>query len=600
MGSPHWGQDQGWGRKVESVQDSSELRRVLGLARRTWDPAKREAVTERLSAALRMPGSRARLKPLQAMALAEFGLMGGCFAPLPTGEGKTLLTLLAPRMIACRSPLLIAPATLLEKTEEEEAIYRRDWALPPMIQKESYQTLGRVGSADKLDSYKPDCLMLDEGHFIKNPSAGVTRRVLRYLRWARDFGYRVHVLFLTGNPMGTSIKDFAHILPFCLSADRSPVPANDLDLTEWSRALDHDVPEHRRLEPGYLLELCRPGEPVTVGFQRRLRDTPGVILSEQPPLPIPLVCRTHVLDLDPVQDQAIARLRQDWVTPDEIMCADGMEVWRHMREITTGFYEVWVPRAPIEWRGPRSAWYSECRDILTSNRRNLDTEDQVARYVEAHPDHYPGALDLLRAWRKVYPTFTPNPQAHWISHKVIDWIGAWARDPKHGAGQCWIWTERPSVGAMLRERCGIPYYGQDGLDETTGRYSRHHGTPGAPAQGPACLSIRANGTGLNLQHYHRNLVVDVPASPILMEQMLARAHRPGQLAPAVSADFLIGSIEDVEAFWRAHALALRSQELTGQPQKICHALLEDVLTTHDVGRGAYRGPRWTKKRIAAK
>ncbi len=569
------------GRKIEEVQDSRELRRIVDLPRRTWDPAKRAAVVERLSAALRMPGSRATLKPLQAMALAEFGLMQGCFAPLPTGEGKTLLTLLAPRMVECRSPLLIAPAALLEKTEEEEREYRRDWALPAWIRKESYQTLGRVNAANMLDSYRPDCIMFDEGHCIKNKDAGVTKRVLRYLRGAREAGHKVRVMFLTGSPMGRSIRDFAHILPFCIG-DRSPVPGNDLDLDEWRRALDHGIPEHLRLEPGAMSALCEGDEPVTMGFQRRMRDTPGIILSEQPPLPIPLIVKSHVLDLDPVQDEAIAKLRKDWITPDEIMCADGMEVWRHMREITTGFYEVWVPRAPESWNMPRKAWYSMCRDIVSSNRRNLDTEEAVARHVVAFPDHYPGALALLRAWQAVRPAFTPNPVPHWISNRVLDWIGGWAKTHPDS----WIWTERPSVGAALRARTGIPYYGQEGLDEVTGRYSRHH------TSGPACLSMGANATGLNLQHYHRNLVIDVPASPIRMEQMIARTHRPGQKAAAVFCDFIMGSVEDVEAFWRAHALALKSQEITGQPQKICHADLDGVISVHEVGRG----PRWSKAR----
>lgn len=38
---------------------------------------------------LKTPRGTMRLRPIQAIALAEIGMYGGLFGPIPVGEGKT-------------------------------------------------------------------------------------------------------------------------------------------------------------------------------------------------------------------------------------------------------------------------------------------------------------------------------------------------------------------------------------------------------------------------------------------------------------------------------------------------------------------------------
>ena len=304
--------------------------------------------------------------------------------------------------------------------------------------------------------------------------------------------------------------------------------------------------------------------------------------TQEGPLPIDLPITSHAIELDPLLTQAYDTLRDDWTTPDEWPIEDGVAMWRHARELATGFYSRWEPRPPEDWRDARRDWASECREIIKTNRRQLDTELQARRAVEG--GLYPHALPALERWQRIGPTFEPNSVAVWISDRTINYIAAWAR--KHAPAL--IWTERPSVGERLADLHGLPYSGNLGIDRRTGRTIEQHD----PARGSAVLSIDANSVGRNLQAWARNFVVDVPPNGAKWEQMIARTHRDGQKACAVSVDVLFGCIEDVLGFWRALEDSQYAEDMTGQAQKLVHADLEGV---EDAEAARLRaGPQWRK------
>lgn len=558
------------------VQDSAELRRILALPRRVWDQEQTDELVRRMTEAHKTPAGTQTLLPLQAIALAEMAMFRGAHIGIPVGGGKTLVQLLSARMFPhVRRPLYLLPAHLVEKTHREAQEYRKDWVLPHFYRIESYQTLSRVSAADLLDRFQPDLVVLDEAHFTKNVKAGVTKRIFRYLREHPD----TIAVFETGTPFGVSLKDFAHQMSAALR-EGSPVPRSHLDLDEWCRALDADVPEQTAMGFGALYQLDER-DPIE-GFQRRLRETPGIILSRDPPLPIPVHIETHLAPIDPVIEDAIRELRKKWRTPDGIDCKDGVEVWRHAREISTGFYSVWVPRAPEHWREARAAWARECRETLSNNRRDLDTEEQLIRHMAAEPDHYPEALETFQLWQEIEPDFVPNPVPHWISDTVIDWVMKWSRK-----GPGLIWTDRPTVGQRLADR-GLPYYGEEGVDARTGRFVMDH-----DPKKPCVLARRANDSGRNLQAFDRNLIIDVPARGTDWEQLIGRTHRRGQKAQRISVDVLCGVVEDVAGFWKAHGRALRAQQITGQAQKLCHADLSCVIEEIALDKSE---PRWVRSK----
>jgi len=532
-------------------------------------------VADNLTQALKTPRGSMTLRPIQALSLLEVGQYGGGLLPIKVGGGKTLLSLLAPRMLAGARPLLLLPAALRDKTAREMNEYREHWILPPHIQIVSYQTLSTINNADFLEEYQPTMIVCDEAHHLKNVSAAVTKRVSRYMKANPATAF----VAMSGTMTKRSVRDFEHLARWCLR-DRSPVPREFVALDQWSRALDVNVQASRRMLPGALAELrTDPTESIRKAYQRRLVQTPGVVATQDKPLAIPLTLTSHVLESP---GDHWTSLRDDWETPDGWECVDGIEVWRHARELAVGCYYRWDPRPPEDWLAARGAWGSVCRQILKNNRRQLDSELQVVREVQ-RGGYPPDVGKLYAEWKAIEPTFIPNVEAVWESDHAVQWIARWAE-----AGPGIVWISHRFLGDRLADLLSLPYYGGGGLDASTGRSIETHD----PATQGACVaSIAANGTGRNLQAWNRNLIVGVPPNGAQWEQLLGRTHRPGQTRP-VHADVLFGCFEDVKAFWQAVADAKYAEEITGQAQKLCHLDLQGVETVHTIGR--LPGAQWRK------
>tara|TARA_R110000868_G_scaffold83620_4_gene235902 strand:- start:862 stop:2574 length:1713 start_codon:yes stop_codon:yes gene_type:complete len=565
----------------EGVQNSPDLARILSVPRRVWTPEAARDVVRDLTAHLRTRDGAQTLLEHQAIALLEIGIYGGAYLPLPVGSGKTLISLLASRMRPeILRPLILTRAALVEKTKIEEIEYRRNWVIAPLIRVESFERMSRVGAADFLEAYAPDMVIVDEAHALKNRSAAVTRRVFRY---GREHP-RVLIVAMTGSAIGTSIRDVAHIQARCLGA-RSPLPHNHHAIEEWAAALDVGG-RARRLAPGALEALATgQGEDIRTAVCRRILETPGVVAMRGTTIDTPIEIRSHVSEHDSAQVEAMRGLRTTGETPDGELAEDAIAIWRHAREISLGFYSVWDPPAPLGWKLARRQWHAWCRDILDSNRRDLDSAEQLARHLRAHPEHYPEAAEALARWKAIEPSFRPNPKARWISGSTIDWV---ARYLERDRRPTIVWTDRPVVGEALRGLLGIPYFGEEGIDPVSGQYIGH-------ARGTLATSSRAGATGHNLQAFSRNLCLDIPRSPIAWEQRIGRTHRPGQIADLISVDLLFGVREDVVAFQAAQEFAANVEALTAAPQKLCSADCTEVAAPED-----YEGkkdPRWIRPKF---
>jgi hypothetical protein len=235
-----------------------------------------------------------RLKPIQALALAELYEVGGLFGIMGVGAGKTLTSYLAPTMIDSERFMLLIPASLREKTRDDFRVLSAHWNGPPPSQYriESYQALGRVTRATLLEEFQPDTLVMDEAHFVKNPDAAVTKRVKRYVEVRRKNGLRTHVIALSGTITKRSLRDYAHLAMWVLGLN-SPLPITFSDLEAWSDALDERVNPFRRVLPGALIHMCSEEQRVRVlyggdaslqaireAFRDRLTSTPGVAATQ--------------------------------------------------------------------------------------------------------------------------------------------------------------------------------------------------------------------------------------------------------------------------------------------------------------------------------
>jgi hypothetical protein len=514
-----------------------------------------------MTAALRTPAGSWTLRPVQAVALAEIAQGPGALLPIRVGGGKTLISLLAGTVCRAKRPLLLLPAHLREKTLREYDELREHWRLPAFVRIESYQQLSTVASASMLEEYEPDLIIADEAHYLKNTKAACTRRMRRYIEAHEG---RVKFVAMSGTITKRSIADFAHLALWALHTS-SPAPTHYRAIEEWSLALDAKVPDGRRLELGALERLGR--------YRDRLVQTPGVVATQEPPLAIPLIIRGELVEAPPECERALAHLRATWETPDGHPIVDGIAAWRHAQELALGFFYRWNPRPPAWWLIARKAWVGTCREILRTNRRNLDTEYQTVLAVQS--GYYPTARPVLDAWLAARDKFEPNTEPVWLSDHAVNRIAAWMAE-----GPGIVWTAHRALG----QRFGSLYYGPEGLNPAGRPIEKH------PKGAPLVASVAANGTGRNLQAWSRNLIASAPPSGSTWEQLLGRTHREGQQAREVTADVLFGCVEALEGFWRAVQDAAYAEEVTGQSQKLTHAVIDVPEESPTAGAQWVRSP----------
>jgi hypothetical protein len=572
-----------------AVKATPEISRIAALPRRSWSDEAAARLAEMMTNELKTPRGTMSLRRVQAIALYEAMESGGLFGPIRVGGGKTLLTLLVPLVLDAKRPVLLLPAALVEKTWHELAGLREHWRLPTNVQIVSYEMLGLVQSAQKLEYIRPDLIVADEVHMLKNLRAGRTRRVVRYMREHPETCF----VGVSGTVMKKSIRDFAHILRWCLK-DGAPIPETEDETAAWADALDEKVNPLGRRQPGALFDLdpvardtsltASMGSLVELDamrtdsitrarrvFQGRLLDTRGVVAS---PKNDGVTCSLRISALPYEPSPSIAEhfthVRTTMSTPDGWSFAEPTLLRMYLRQLALGFHSVWDPRPPAEWIEARRNWAAFVREVLAESHQ-LDTELQVTNAVDA------GRLSTstLSAWRAVQDSFKIQPKDIWHDDSALQACVTWM-ERERGI----VWTEHRFFARRLAGMAGATYYGENGMSDKGESIT-------LVKPGKAIVASRqANATGRNLQMFSTNLITSCEPSALIVEQLIGRTHRDGQEADEVAVDILLGCREHHDSFQQALDGARATADTLGHDQKL---LISDI-TIPDISQRT--GPLW--------
>ena len=522
-----------------AVGHSRDLQRVLELPRRTLDP-KDDSMAKKWTSILRshdtVPCSCYAkfgfcikdLLPLQGWGLEEASKVSGLLGLLAVSAGKTGIDILAPMVVPnCKVAVLFIPPNLRAQFfQKDYPQWSRHFNVPnlaggrffrpgvPVLHVVAYSELSSAKSTDLLKKIQPDLIIGDECHLIARRSAARTSRFLRYCSQAKGTRF----LGLSGTLTNRSLEDYAHLAKLALG-EGSPLPLHWPTVEEWAGAIDAEKPNKLAAPIGALRKLCEPGEHVRDGFRRRLIQTPGVVASEQGAVGMSLVISTRKVVTPSSITNALAHVRLTWQRPDGEELTDAMTKAAVCRQLASGFYYRWIwPRGESKeviktWLDARREWHKELREKLKYPRDHMDSPLLLTRaaikwhdgFVDIDPQtqkrtEYPPHTkhrmtwdaQAWLAWKAVKDSAEPQTEAVWVDDYLIQDAIKWGfQEPGL------IWYDHAAFGERLASLSDIPFYGPG--TEASEKILSEKGTR------TVIVSLKAHGTGKNLQAWHRSL-----------------------------------------------------------------------------------------------
>lgn len=475
------------------------------------------------------------LHPLQALAIGEAAELGGAVILLPVGQGKTLVSFLLPTAMEAKRPLLLVPGKLRHKTAVEFRQLEKHWQRPKNLVIESYETVSN--NPNFISNLRPDLIIADESHKLKNPKAGCTKRVWKFWR-----DNEIAFVPMSGTLTNRSFFDWWHLQAMALPDDLCVLPFAWTEAALWSSALDEKTTD--RVGLGALKAFGATVPEAREGYGRLLKRVPGVIAAETKNVSASILIEVKKLDFSEITKN-IDTLKKDWVLPDGTEITEASDFWRHSREIANGFFYRWAEEPPEEWREARRAYHRHVREALRCSRK-WETPSQVREALRNDA--------AISNWNRIEKTFEPRTEAVWLDESVVE-IASKA------AGL--VWYEHKAVGAKLAQH--LPTFGSQGRNIKTGQSIIDFN--GAAA----AVSVGALGEGFNLQRWSSNTVLNCTPSGKTWEQMMGRTHRAGQEADTVTFELLTTTEIQRNDFKQALADAEYTQATTGQQQKLCLA-----------------------------
>jgi hypothetical protein len=547
------------------VSSSPEMARILAIPRKSDMTAAIENAREEVERLVYRPGGKARfpLRQIQLDALAEARLRRGFWGPIGVGLGKTLIATLMPTVMEMGPTVVLTNAGLVKQANLLMGEYAENFYIRRDVRWVSYSILSSPTSYEILQRLKPKLIVGDEVQALANAIAARSKRFNHFMKENPE------TIFcgMSGSVTKRSIRDYSHLLHLSLR-DWTPLPRDWKTLTEWAEALD--VSDRPR--PGgaiaelvtdqQLAELIGSEAPDGIArarqyinglflrqhnwdseesaqvlqlgrdaVRRRIVDTPGVVASKTNELGSRLEIHNIPAPACPLIEETLRQVLDLWERPDGELLTWGLEIARVSKHVRQGGFYRWVwpktvtDESKVAWLAARRDFRKELRDFLKERSEpGRDSPFLVEQAIKR------GEIDFLTylPWRGVRQGMRellqgPEPPTEWVwvSKAVVEEVQRLAED-----GVVAVWTDTGAVGREIAKLLKSPWYGAG--PEAASEILKEKGTRTIVA------SIKAHGTGRNLQAFSAAIIVGCPPSGAIMEQLLGRHHRSGQEAEIVT------------------------------------------------------------------
>jgi hypothetical protein len=569
--------------KTYEVGYSEDLERVLALPRRTPpDEDTQREMAAYMTAKLRRDNLRcdcARLRPevvargqnpcltafrpLQGWYLFEASREGGAAGFLPIGSGKTALDIFLAMVVpGCGRAVLLIRPNEVEQFKSDFRCWSQHFTTPnlvggdastfvegrPTLEVFPYSQLSRPENAYWFTARKPDVVIADEAQKLKDRKATSTGRFLRFFADMPGAKFFAH----SGSLTTRGLSDFAHLLALALG-EGSPMPLDPHVTEAWAEAADpaiHGEPAN----PGELMRFCAPSQDLRAGLNSRIVETSGVISTADLSIDAKLVLHQMPVQAPAEIVKAMSEIERKEERPDGETLMDQLQVASVVAQVACGFFYRWAyPRGEPEeliklWFSRRQEWNREVRRKLKRRVEGMDSPYLLRLAAERHLAGYEGDLptwesDTLEAWKEVEERVQPEQRVVWLDDYLVRACADWATKGEPGI----VWYGFDAFGEKVAELTGLPWYGDQAsgvrnlnptqrmLKAQAGKAALGDwkGTPGdwiqiELAERSIIASLKAMGTGKNIQAHWRQVWPNPPSDGGAWEQGIGRCFRPGQ------------------------------------------------------------------------
>ena len=519
--------------------------------------------TNDLTKYLKKPEGKQQLRPIQNEMLWQAIDRKGLLGFVACGEGKTLVSMLLPTVLRAERPLLLLPAFMITQHLSDRESYGLHWDLKAM-KVLSYETLSSPKRLKELEDYAPDLIICDEAHCLRNLKSARVRRLDNYM-----LKFTPMFCALSGTLVARSISDYSHLASWALGV-YSPIPRVAQIVQEWCLSIEDGLPSK------LVSDIVKGGSKDE--YLKRLQRSKGIVITKSQEVGASLVLNKEKITMPNSLKKsiAIAMSTNDIVSAtNEILDTDQLEamfqssdLWtpkdafllRVWGQISCGFVYTWDwenREVDSEWIEYKRAWGRSAFQML--ERSSIDSISLISQYAET-PQAPKGLAIAWQNWKRVKDREPPKTKAIWLDEYLIEYVKKWTIEQ---AEPVLIWCAYAALAHKLKEALNCELYGagdEDAKRLDTNKHIAH----------TAIMSIQAHGTGKNLQSWHNQIIVHPLAHPSTWEQLLARTHRPGQMADEVHM-----SILNMGLFAKSFNKALRDaqyiQDTTGQKQRLIYA-----------------------------